>query len=146
MLQFCQDRSNFVRLNLWGGSLTHNQEKTPAALPKSDRGHDTPMKRSPAAANVNAASHICLSDTRPDSAGDLGQLFAVPVTLSPRLAWLDKHRIDIIREGGEWFAFTSRGGLPVEARGGTELDAEANLALKLGIGLWFEEAGRKEKA
>jgi hypothetical protein len=82
-----------------------------------------------------------LSNTRPDPSGEIGELFALPVTLSPRLAWLDKHGITVLRDDSGWVAFASRAGSPVEAKGSTELDAEANLALKLGIALWFEEAG-----
>lgn len=139
MLRVCQGASILARPENRGGSLTHTQEKTPAALPKSDRGNDTPMQRSPSATAVNAATQICSSDTG-------GELFDLPVSLSPRLAWLDKHGITVLRDDTGWVAFALRGGVPVEAKGGTELDAEANLALKLSIVLWFEEAEGKEKA
>ena len=67
-------------------------------------------------------------------------LFTLPETPSPRLAWMRRHGIETATDLIEWIAWQPCAGEPdVEATGPTEDDAICELAKKLGLRLWNEE-------
>lgn len=78
-------------------------------------------------------------------------LFELEESLSPREAWLRRHRVvtgwleagtetidGIVDEGWEWCAASLTRHL--RGFGATEADAIAALAKRMGVPLWFEEA------
>ena len=78
------------------------------------------------------------------------ELFEIPVVLSPRLAWMQKHGVETHQNGelwgekpGTWVATLTVGnalGLKAchWATAPTENDAIVDLALKLNLKLWNE--------
>jgi len=78
------------------------------------------------------------------------ELFSIPEVLSPRLAWMRKHKIEAFQNGelwgeseGTWAATQTVGkilGLDAcqWATGPTEDEAICNLARKLNLRLWNE--------
>jgi hypothetical protein len=69
----------------------------------------------------------------------MSDLFAIEESKSPRLKWLEKHGITLkINHQGEHVATTRFD----SGKGETEDDAITQLALKLGIRMWFEEGMR----
>ena len=74
------------------------------------------------------------------------ELFAVPVQLSPRLAWYQGHQIRVIPgKRGNLEAVGSFNGIALNAHGETEDEAIARLALKAKAPLWFEESFAAER-
>lgn len=71
----------------------------------------------------------------------MSELFDIPESKSPRLRWMEKHNISARQEprgpGGPliWFALNHQ----ACARGDSEDEALASLAVKLGLKLWNEE-------
>jgi hypothetical protein len=73
----------------------------------------------------------------------MSDLFTIEESLSPRLAWMQKHGITAMQsESGPWTAWSSL----IQGRtaqnlgfGDSEDEAITQWALKLGISLWNEE-------
>lgn len=66
----------------------------------------------------------------------MSELFDLPESKSPRLQWIEKHAIECRNySDGKCYSFTSTD----SAWGDTEDEAITQLALKLGIKMWFEE-------
>lgn len=81
----------------------------------------------------------------------MSELFDLPESKSPRLQWMEKHGIEVSPPvtgckvvTNSWMAFQRFGiDIPETCYGHTEDEAITQLALKLGIKLWNEEAANQ---
>lgn len=65
----------------------------------------------------------------------MNELFTIPESLSPRLAWIERHEIELFNYGKNCFVRCPH----ENAWGDTVDEALTQLALKLGVKLWNEE-------
>jgi hypothetical protein len=73
----------------------------------------------------------------------MSELFDLPETKSPRLIWLEKHKIATLRgkpdSWAAWIIAKPTKADQIIGYGETEDEAVVSLAIKLGIRLWNEE-------